>query len=107
MRASSVAMVVMCSSPTRSSAAWSCPRAELRPPDDRLPLGRARCGGDGLNLLSVGAAYGLIVLVFLEGVGRDLFGFTEVEVIAAWLPLEWLPHLEIEGGAGAGPSTRR
>ena len=25
----------------------------------------------GLNLLSVGAAYGLIVLVFLQGVGRD------------------------------------
>jgi len=41
----------------------------------------------GLNLLSVGAAYGLLVLVFLEGVGRDLLGFTEVEVIAAWLPL--------------------
>ena len=40
-----------------------------------------------LNLLSVGAAYGLIVLVFLDGVGRDLLGFTEVEVIAAWLPL--------------------
>ena len=41
----------------------------------------------GLNLLSVGAAYGLIVLVFLKGVGRELLGFTEVEVIAAWLPL--------------------
>jgi RND superfamily putative drug exporter len=41
----------------------------------------------GLNLLSVGAAYGLMVLVFLDGVGRDLLGFTEVEVIAAWLPL--------------------
>ena len=41
----------------------------------------------GLNLLSVGAAYGLIVLVFLKGFGRDLLGFTEVEVIAAWLPL--------------------
>ena len=41
----------------------------------------------GLNLLSVGAAYGLIVLVFLHGVGRDVLGFTEVEVIAAWLPL--------------------
>ena len=41
----------------------------------------------GLNLLSVGAAYGLIVLVFLEGVGRDLLGFTDVDVIAAWLPL--------------------
>jgi uncharacterized membrane protein YdfJ with MMPL/SSD domain len=41
----------------------------------------------GLNLLSVGAAYGLIVLVFLKGVGRDVLGFTEVDVIAAWLPL--------------------
>jgi RND superfamily putative drug exporter len=41
----------------------------------------------GLNLLSVGAAYGLMVLVFLDGVGRDLLGFTEVDVIAAWLPL--------------------
>jgi len=41
----------------------------------------------GLNLLSVGAAYGLLVLVFLDGVGRGLLGFTEVEVIAAWLPL--------------------
>ena len=40
-----------------------------------------------LNLLSVGAAYGLLVLVFLDGVARDLLGFTEVEVIAAWLPL--------------------
>jgi len=40
-----------------------------------------------LNLLSVGAAYGLIVLVFLEGWGRELLGFTEVEAIAAWLPL--------------------
>jgi RND superfamily putative drug exporter len=44
-------------------------------------------GAIGLNLLSVGAAYGLIVLVFLKGVGRDLLGFTEVDVIAAWLPL--------------------
>ena len=40
-----------------------------------------------LNLLSVGAAYGLLVLVFLEGVGADLLGFSRVEVIAAWLPL--------------------
>ena len=40
-----------------------------------------------LNLLSVGAAYGLLVLVVRDGVGRDLLGFTEVEVIAAWLPL--------------------
>ena len=29
-----------------------------------------------MNLLSVGAAYGLLVLVFQEGVGADLLGFT-------------------------------
>jgi RND superfamily putative drug exporter len=40
-----------------------------------------------MNLLSVGAAYGLIVLVFQEGVGADLFGFQQVEAIEAWLPL--------------------
>jgi putative drug exporter of the RND superfamily len=40
-----------------------------------------------LNLLSVGAAYGLIVLVFQEGVGNELFGFPQVGSIEAWLPL--------------------
>ena len=40
-----------------------------------------------LNLLSVGAAYGLIVLVFQKGVGNEIFGFPEVESIEAWLPL--------------------
>ena len=40
-----------------------------------------------MNLLSVGAAYGLLVLVFQEGVGADLLGFREAEFIAAWLPL--------------------
>jgi putative drug exporter of the RND superfamily len=40
-----------------------------------------------LNLLSVGAAYGLIVLVFQKGVGADLLGFQQVETIEAWLPL--------------------
>ncbi|HEX2118446.1 MAG TPA: efflux RND transporter permease subunit [Acidimicrobiales bacterium] len=40
-----------------------------------------------LNLLSVAAAYGLITLVFQEGVGADLLGFQQVEVIEAWLPL--------------------
>ena len=40
-----------------------------------------------MNLLSVGAAYGLIVLVFQEGVGADFFGFQQVEAIEAWLPL--------------------
>jgi RND superfamily putative drug exporter len=40
-----------------------------------------------LNLLSVGAAYGLIVLVSQKGVGAGLLGFQQVEVIEAWLPL--------------------
>ena len=40
-----------------------------------------------LNLLSVGAAYGLLVLVFQKGVGNELFGFQQVDSIAAWLPL--------------------
>jgi RND superfamily putative drug exporter len=40
-----------------------------------------------LNLLSVGAAYGLLVLVFQHGVGAGLFGFEQVDAIEAWVPL--------------------
>ena len=40
-----------------------------------------------LNLLSVGAAYGLLVLVFQEGVGADLLGFQQTDTIEAWVPL--------------------
>jgi putative drug exporter of the RND superfamily len=40
-----------------------------------------------VNLLSVGAAYGLLVLVFQEGVGGDLFGFGQVDRIEAWVPV--------------------
>jgi uncharacterized membrane protein YdfJ with MMPL/SSD domain len=40
-----------------------------------------------VNLLSVGAAYGLLVLVFQKGVGADLLGFTQVERIDAWIPV--------------------
>jgi putative drug exporter of the RND superfamily len=40
-----------------------------------------------VNLLSVGAAYGLLVLVFQEGVGNELFGFPQVDTIEAWVPL--------------------
>jgi len=40
-----------------------------------------------LNLLSVGAAYGLLVLVFIHGYGADLFGFTQSDTIEAWVPL--------------------
>jgi uncharacterized membrane protein YdfJ with MMPL/SSD domain len=40
-----------------------------------------------VNLLSVGAAYGLLVLVFQEGVGNELFGFPHVDTIESWVPL--------------------
>jgi RND superfamily putative drug exporter len=40
-----------------------------------------------MNLLSVGAAYGVLVLVFQEGIGNGLFGFQEAPVIESWLPL--------------------
>ena len=40
-----------------------------------------------MNLLSVGAAYGLLVLVFQKGVGADLLGLTQVDTIEAWVPL--------------------
>jgi len=40
-----------------------------------------------MNLLSVGAAYGLLVLVFQKGVGNELFGFQKVDIIEAWVPL--------------------
>ena len=40
-----------------------------------------------MNLLSVGATYGLLVLVFQKGIGIELFGFQRADVIDAWLPL--------------------
>jgi putative drug exporter of the RND superfamily len=41
----------------------------------------------GMNLLSVGAAYGLLVLVFQEGIGNEVLGLREAETIDAWVPL--------------------
>jgi uncharacterized membrane protein YdfJ with MMPL/SSD domain len=40
-----------------------------------------------LNLLSVGAAYGVLVLVFQDGHGEKLLGFESVGGIAPWIPL--------------------
>jgi uncharacterized membrane protein YdfJ with MMPL/SSD domain len=40
-----------------------------------------------LNLLSVGAAYGVLKLVFQDGHGEKLLGFESVGGIAPWLPL--------------------
>jgi uncharacterized membrane protein YdfJ with MMPL/SSD domain len=40
-----------------------------------------------LNLLSVAAAYGVLVLVFQGGVGKDILGFTYEEGVVAFLPI--------------------
>jgi len=40
-----------------------------------------------MNLLSVGAAYGLLVVVFQQGAGAGLFGFTPVGNLQVYLPL--------------------
>ena len=32
-------------------------------------------------------AYGLLVLVFVKGVGNEIFGFQQVDTIEAWVPL--------------------
>ena len=41
----------------------------------------------GLNLLSVGAAYGLMVLIFQDGHLQGLLGFTAYGGITPWLPM--------------------
>ena len=40
-----------------------------------------------MNLLSIGTAYGLMVLVFQKGVATDLLGFQHAAVIDVWIPL--------------------
>jgi uncharacterized membrane protein YdfJ with MMPL/SSD domain len=40
-----------------------------------------------LNLLSVGAAYGVLVLVFQRGLGESLLGFHSNGGVSSWLPL--------------------
>lgn len=40
-----------------------------------------------LNLLSVAAAYGVLVLVFQEGYGESLLGFTATGAITDWVPM--------------------
>jgi RND superfamily putative drug exporter len=40
-----------------------------------------------LNLLSVGAAYGVLVLVFQEGLGESLLGFHSNGGVSSWLPM--------------------
>jgi uncharacterized membrane protein YdfJ with MMPL/SSD domain len=40
-----------------------------------------------LNLLSVAAAFGVLVLVFQHGIGKDLLGFEYTGGVMAWLPV--------------------
>ncbi len=40
-----------------------------------------------LNLLSVGAAYGVLTAVFIHGIGASVFGFQHVDHVDAWVPL--------------------
>jgi RND superfamily putative drug exporter len=40
-----------------------------------------------MNLLSVGAAYGLLVLVFQKGIGAGVLGLQQTETVEVWLPL--------------------
>ena len=40
-----------------------------------------------MNRLSVGTAYGLLVLVFQKGIGAELLGFQQTPIIDAWIPL--------------------
>lgn len=42
-----------------------------------------------MNLLSVGASYGLLVLVFQRGWGNEILGFQQSDTIEAWVPL-WM-----------------
>ena len=69
-----------------------------------------------MNLLSVGAACGLVVLVFQKGVATDLLGFQDAEVIDVWIPLflflhplrpvHGLPRIPAEPHRGAIRSDR-
>jgi uncharacterized membrane protein YdfJ with MMPL/SSD domain len=40
-----------------------------------------------LNLLSIGAAYGVLVLVFQNGLGEGVLDFTSNDGVTSWLPL--------------------
>ncbi len=40
-----------------------------------------------LNLLSITAAYGLVILVFRHGIGAGLLGFQRAHAIEQWVPL--------------------
>jgi uncharacterized membrane protein YdfJ with MMPL/SSD domain len=40
-----------------------------------------------LNLLAIGASYGLLVIVFKYGIGADLLGLYQFDQVEAWIPI--------------------
>ena len=40
-----------------------------------------------LNLLAIGATYGLLVIVFKYGIGSDLLGLYQFDQVEAWIPI--------------------
>ena len=40
-----------------------------------------------LNLLAIGATYGLLVIVFKYGIGADLLGLYQFDQVEAWIPI--------------------
>ena len=52
-----------------------------------LPLGRRADQAAIMNLLSIGAAYGIIVAVFQFGWGASLFGIQQKGPIESFLPM--------------------
>ena len=54
-----------------------------------LWVSAARCSPKAivLNLLTVAAAFGLTILVFQEGLGEDILGFTSLGFVQGWMPI--------------------
>ena len=66
-------------------------RVRARPgvpaPADHVPLARGAATAIVLNVLSVGAAYGVLVWIFQDGHLQSLLGFHSNGAIVTWLPL--------------------
>ena len=62
-------------------------RAHLPAADARVPLAALPLKAVLLNLLSVGASYGMLVVVFRWGVGHDLLGLYQFGQVEGWIPI--------------------
>ena len=68
-------------------------RARPRPAPDAdpahagVPLDRARGQGGVLNLVSLAAAFGIVVFVFQQGHGSSLWNIEATQSITAWIPV--------------------